>query len=94
MRIIGQIDHPIMKITVFRTDGKVSVKFETGGQYEQIYKFWESEELKTFEDMQKFIDQPFMDFVQAEFTKMHKAKNEATNRFMPQQGHEDFEVII
>ena len=37
MRIIGQIEHPDLKITVFKSDNRISVKFENEG-YEQIFK--------------------------------------------------------
>ena len=92
MRIIGQIDHPNLKITVFKMDNKLSVKFESG-LYEQTYKFREGEELNSFESVQKLVDQPFTDFVLEEFSKMHRAKNEALRRFLPQTG-EEFETII
>ena len=38
MRILGYIDHPVVKITVFKMDNKFSVKFESI-HYEQTFKF-------------------------------------------------------
>ena len=38
MRIIGQLDHPRLKITLFDQNNKLSVKFEKG-QSEIILKF-------------------------------------------------------
>lgn len=93
MRIIGQIEHPTLKITVFKMDNKLSVKFETG-LYEQTFKFRESEELRGFEDMQKVVDQPFINFVLDEFSRMHRAKNEAIGRALPLQEQQEFEAII
>ena len=55
MRIIGNIDHPTLKITAFKHDGKLSVKFEVG-LMEQTYKFRESDKLNDFSGLQKVID--------------------------------------
>ncbi|MEY3367986.1 MAG: hypothetical protein RI973_1141 [Bacteroidota bacterium] len=82
MRIIGNIEHPGLKITVFKMDNKLSVKFETG-LYEQTYKFRESEYLKEFADMQRLVDEEFIQCVEARFASMHQEKNEAMLRFLP-----------
>ena len=50
MRVIGNIDHPILKITAFKMDNKLSIKFESG-LFEQTYKFRESEQLRLKEDV-------------------------------------------
>jgi hypothetical protein len=93
MRIIGQIEHPTLKITVFKMDNKLSVKFESG-LYEQTYKFRESDSLNDFESVKKLVDPAYIDFVLAEFNNMHRAKNEALKRCMPVQQGEVFEEII
>jgi hypothetical protein len=82
MRIIGNIEHPGLKITVFKMDNKLSVKFETG-LYELTYKFRESEQLKDLSDMQRFLDAQFIQAVEARFAGMHQEKNEAMQRFLP-----------
>jgi len=92
MRIIGDIPHPSLKITVFKMDNKLSVKFETG-LYEQTFKFRESEELHDFETMQKLVDAEFVNEVMENFAKMHRAKNAAMGRFLP-TAKEEFEEII
>ena len=92
MRIIGEIPHPIMKITVFKMDNKLSVKFETG-LYEQTFKFRESNELSDFESIEKLVDERFMAEVMEQFSKLHSAKNEALGRFLPKVVQE-FEEII
>jgi hypothetical protein len=92
MRIIGHIDHPSMKITVFKMDNKLSVKFETGF-YEQTYKFRESNEIHDLATLQKLVDERFMNDVMENFAKLHQAKNEALGRFLP-QAEEVFEEII
>jgi geranylgeranyl pyrophosphate synthase len=93
MRIIGNIEHPVLKITVFKMDNKLSVKFETG-QYEQTYKFRESDELHDFESMQRLVDEQFTAFVLEELERMHRAKNAALGRFLPKAGAQEFEEII
>ena len=93
MRIIGQITHPSLKITVFKMDNKLSVKFEAG-LYEQTFKFRESNELATFQDMERLVDEEFCAAVLAIFGGMHKVKNEALGRFLPIGGEDGFEEII
>lgn len=92
MRIIGNIDHPALKITVFKMDNKLSVKFETG-LYEQTFKFRESNELSDLATMQTLVDEQFMNEVLENFGRMHRAKNEALQRFSPKEEAE-FEEII
>jgi hypothetical protein len=92
MRIIGNIDHPTLKITVFKMDNKLSVKFETG-LYEQTFKFRESDALNSFESVQKLVDEPFINAVMKNFATMHRLKNDALGRFLPKET-EEFEEII
>lgn len=93
MRIIGQIHHPTLKITVFKMDNRLSVKFETG-LYEQTYKFRESDSFHNFENAQKLVDEAFLRFVLEEFERMHRSKNEALGRYLPLEKEEIFETII
>ncbi len=92
MRIIGHIDHPTLKITVFKMDNKLSVKFETG-LYEQTFKFRESNELTDFTTVDKLVDAQFVQEVMENFARMHRVKNEALGRFLPEAGAE-FEEIV
>lgn len=93
MRIIGHIEHPVLKITVFKMDNKLSVKFETG-LYEQTYKFRESEELQDMESIQKLVDAPFIQLVEQHFGQMHRVKNDALSRFLPAEDETGFPEII
>ena len=97
MRIIGHIDHASLKITVFKMDNKLSVKFETG-LYEQTFKFRESNELHDFKTMQMLVDERLIGEVLENFARMHRSKNEALGRFLPRSGEpkaeEEFEEII
>ncbi|MEO1262267.1 MAG: hypothetical protein AAFZ15_25905 [Bacteroidota bacterium] len=93
MRIIGNIDHPNMKITVFKMDNKLSIKFELG-LYEQTFKFRESEYMKNMGDAEKFIDATFLGEVLKNFNQMHKSKNEALALLVKLEEEGEFPVII
>lgn len=93
MRIIGNIEHPIMKITVFKMDNRFSVKFESG-LYEQTYKFRSSDSINNLEAIQKIVDATFCEEVLQELNVMHQRKNEAMARALPQEVGEAFEEII
>lgn len=92
MRIIGNIEHPNLKITVFQMDNKLSVKFESG-LYEQTYKFRTGDGLENLEDIKSLVDIPFMQAVEQELQKMHQIRNEALGRRTSEE-EEEFEEII
>jgi len=93
MRIIGYIEHPIMKITVFKDNGKLSAKFETG-LFEQTYKFREMDAMKNLVDVQGLVDEAFLSRVMEHFQTMNQIRNEGLDRFLPKTEEEDFEEII
>lgn len=92
MRIIGQIEHPILKITIFKNDNRISVKLESG-LYEQTYKFRDGEGIESAEDVEKFITSEFLEQVQGILEAMHAARISALSR-RSQSGPETFEEII
>lgn len=69
MRIVGQIPHPQLSITLFLWNGKYIVKFEAGG-YEQSYKIPENA-VKGIEDLKARVDSDFIEKVYDRFEKMH-----------------------
>jgi len=93
MRIVGNIDHPDMKITVFQMDNKFSIKFETG-LYEQTYKFREREDLKNLEEIKELVNSNFVNNVLQNFQKMNHTKNNALGEKYPQIVEDEFEEII
>lgn len=93
MRIIGYIEHPILKITIFKDNGKLSAKFESG-LFEQTYKFREMDELRTLADVQKLVDPAFQQAVLQQFQTMNQLKNNGLDRFLPAIEGEVFEEII
>lgn len=92
MRIIGDLPHPNFKITVFKMDNRLSIKLESGLN-EQTFKFRTSNELQSYSDVEKMIDDDFLENVQANFTQMEKTKNGLMHRFYPKM-REEFEEII
>ena len=93
MRIIGHIEHPHLKITVFKMDNRLSVKFENAG-YEQTYKLGLDERLESFEDVQKLVDAAFTAQVLAQFQQMHQTRIAAYARAFPVDNQAFFEEII
>lgn len=92
MRIIGYLDHPSLKITVFKMDNRISVKFETGF-LEQTYKFPQDIHLQTLEDVRRLVNTEFTESVREEFNRMHRISLRAlSNRPDPSTG--GFEEII
>lgn len=93
MRIIGYIDHPHLKITVFKMDNRLSVKFETG-LYEQTYKYRTGDGMESLEDVKKQVDEPFLAQVEELFVKMHQVKNESLRRNIEVSSEDEFDEII
>jgi hypothetical protein len=93
MRIIGEIEHPTLKITLFKMDNKLSIKFESGF-YEQTYKFRVANGLETAADLHKLVDDSFIEAVNEHFIELHQTKLQALTRYMPPRQENEFEVII
>lgn len=93
MRIIGHIDHPDWKITVFKMDNRLSVKLETG-LYEQTYKFRQGEGMDTLADVSALLDQDFLAAAERHFASMHQARLSAQARKDAAEGEEPFFEII
>ena len=70
MRVIGEIQHPDVKITIFHWNNKYLVKFERG-MLEQTYKFSEFD-VTGEEEIRQMIDDTFITKVMARFSEMAK----------------------
>ncbi len=92
MRIEGYIEHPIMKITVFKMDNRFSVKFETN-HYEQTYKLRTGDLLNTLEDVKSWADDGMKEKVLSHFNTMHQAAMQQFGK-LEQGGENEFEKII
>lgn len=82
MRILGRIPHPTMQITVFSNDGRFPVQFELAG-LSQIYRFRQSESLRSLADVEKLVDSELMANVLEQFSTMRVAHSRALNTFAP-----------
>lgn len=93
MRIAGYIEHPNMKITVFKMDNKFSVKFECG-LFEQTYKFRDGEGVESMLDVKKVVDDAFLNEVEQMLSRMQDIKNQSVKRNSSSENSGEFEEII
>lgn len=93
MRIIGEIPHPELKISIFKTGERISVKFENA-QYEQTFKLGTDDRFQNTENIQKWADPALIEQVLANFRAMHAARMAAAQRAFPLPEEQAFEVII
>lgn len=93
MRIIGYLERPRLKVTVFKMDNKLSVKFETG-MLEQTYKFRTQAGLEGLADIERLIDTDFTAKVEQLFVQMQKNSIEAYERLLPDEEEDEFDTII
>jgi len=93
MRIIGNIEHPSLKISVFKAGDRLSVKFENA-LYEQTFKLGTDERLNTLEAVSQWADASLLADVQANFQQMHRARMAALERSFPLAQEIVFETII
>lgn len=93
MRIIGTIDHPSLKITVFKMDNRLTLKFETS-EFEQSYKFRLTNQLHNFEDVQRLVDSAFIEGVIENFKAQQHTRVQAMDRFIQQAPEDEFDVIV
>ncbi|MES2837105.1 MAG: hypothetical protein V4667_06265 [Bacteroidota bacterium] len=75
MRVIGEINHPSCKISIFYMNQKYIVKVEKD-TYEQTYKLSEFDYLiKDVEDLKKLINEDFIQKCLNSFIKMRETNN-------------------
>jgi hypothetical protein len=93
MRIIGEIDHPRLKISIFKNDGRFSIKFESG-LLEQTYKLRDDERITGVDDVKRLVDADFIEKVDNLLRGMQAAKTEALNRNYPPSSDDEFDFIV
>lgn len=69
MRIIDQIPHPQLSISIFSMNNKYLVKFEVGS-YEQTYKV-NHDDVQGLEELKEKVNSELLDKVAAAFREMH-----------------------
>ncbi len=84
MRILGEISHPSLKISVLEMNNRFSIKFENG-KYEQVYKIRQDDRFKSIADFEKLVDSTYLDEVQQTFTNMHNTQLKVLERNLTQK---------
>jgi hypothetical protein len=69
MRIIANIPHPKLTISIFSMNDKYQIKFEAGPM-EQTYKLLHSE-VSGVEGINKLVDEIFLEKVMEQFNQMY-----------------------
>ena len=78
MRVIGDIPHPQMKITIFSWNGKYILKFEIG-QFEQVFKISEMD-VMGLDAVKQMVDEAFINNVMKRFLEMREDFVSAFNK--------------
>ena len=79
MRYIRDIPNPGYKISLYQWNGKYIIKFEAGGQYEQVYKL-DQTEVVSDEELDRLVDTVFLKQVEDRFRSMHADFSESLRR--------------
>lgn len=70
MKVIEEIPHPVMKISIMSWNQKYIVKIEAKN-YEQTFKVKESDVSGGLADVKKMLDDEFLNVVAENFKRMH-----------------------
>jgi hypothetical protein len=76
MRVIGEIPHPEIKITIFHWNNRYLIKLEAG-PFEQTFKI-EEYDLSSEEELKNVINETFIAQALARFTDMSNSLRQAT----------------
>jgi len=79
LRVIGYIEHPSLKITVFETDGRFPVQFENG-PYAQIYRFRKGGAVNSLNDVKTLVDKKMCEAVSSLLIEMKHTDQAAHQR--------------
>lgn len=93
MRIIGEIPHPHLKITVFKMENKFNIAFETPSCI-QTFKIKQASGLEHFEDIKKLVNDEFISIVDNRFGPMTLQLNHALKATIENNDQDEFDVII
>ncbi len=78
MRVVGEIPHPHLKITIFNWNNRYLIKLEHGS-FEQTYKVSELE-IVSEEDVMKIVDSEFLLESVARFRDMAQSLGKSKER--------------
>ena len=80
MRVIAELPHPDMKITIMSMNQKFIVKMERG-VYEQIFKVAEMDLTDGVNSVFELLDEAFLAKAAERFTEMNKDFRDTYNRY-------------
>ncbi len=92
MRLLANIPHPLLKISIFTNDNRFTLKFESG-LYEQTYKFRDGDGYDNVDAIIKLVTDPFCIDVLQLLNLQHKMKLSHTSN-IHSANEPDFPVII
>ena len=70
MRIVDNIPHSSLTISIFQMNDKFLVKFEAGAMMEQTFKFY-TEDVKNLDNLKTLINEAFIEKVRLRFNEMY-----------------------
>ena len=78
MRVIGNIPHPTITISIFAMNDKYQIRFEAG-PLEQIFKIQQTD-VNGIEGIYKLVDEEFMRKIMERFNEMYLSFKDAKQR--------------
>jgi hypothetical protein len=78
MRVVGEIPHPELKITIFNWNNRYLIKLEQGS-FEQTFKVSEFDVVSE-EDIKKLVDSEFLKESEARFQNMAQSLSKSQQR--------------
>jgi hypothetical protein len=78
MRVVGEVPHPELKITIFHWNNRYLIKMEAGF-FEQTFKIHEYD-VATEEEVKKLIDEEFIQSAILRFNQMAESLHKSLNR--------------
>lgn len=92
MRILGYIEHPSIKFTVFEDNNKVIVQCEDG-LCQQTYKFRSGGLVDDLESIKNLFDEAFIASIENQLSNMKTARRTALSKRTTAL-EDEFDVII
>ncbi|MEZ5058785.1 MAG: hypothetical protein R2879_17255 [Saprospiraceae bacterium] len=93
MRLVGEIEHPVMKISIFKMGERFSVKFEHKG-VEVTYKFSNEEGANDLARLKEMMDEDFIKKVGKQIHEMIPIRLEKIREYLPEPLENEFDEII
>lgn len=93
MRIIGEFDKNDIKVTVFKMNDRVSIKFEKN-LLEIIHKFRDGAGVDSPESAELYCSDELIDQVSLAFSSLAQARNQSLTSMLESQGETFPHIII